>query len=565
MTMRSRLLVSLAAVTVAVASGCGGDDAATSTTTATTATEGEPAPTSTEAASSTELTTTSAEGSTSTSVVAEAWEQSAAVLVTAGIATQSNIPAEIPEVQAISATSHGYLVAGSVNGGFALWRSVDLESFEPVYSEVCCERYLRASSIAEFDGSLLIGGTGEFGVDRTEQAFMLRSDDGGASWALIDDPLFTSDANRVDRIIATDDGVLVETVDDRGTGQPQSVAAWSDDLTTWQPVELPGRQPEDWPWFAQAAEAVFAISQRNDGPEGRFGSWVIWRSDDGGRQFIEASTLADPDIGAFLTVGHTLAAVPSNYQDEYRHVDVRGLTVLDGNGEWRELEPDTGTWGDGWVTAYPTAASKQSGRTYTLVTRTMRASVHYCYDDVATCQQPETALLATEDGTTWHDVAGFPATDNVRGDPMLLTTDPDGEIVLLAASYQDPQIQITRWTAGSPPPVIDNPDYAAPTIPVPLYDYEQPFNVGDERRYPLGLGGCGGMYIDDQLWEPDSPLPSPTPPDWPFRPVQIADGPEGYVYGRIHRLTSDTIEFSIEGLGPVATFHPAPSPEYVCG
>jgi len=190
-------------------------------------------------------------------------EQSSAVLVTAGIATQSNTPAEVPEVRAIGATSHGYLVAGSVNGGCAVWRSVDLESFEPVYSEVCCERYLRASSIAEFGDALLIGGTGEFRVERTKQAFILRSDEGGASWAVIDDPLFTSDSNRVDRIIVTDDGVLVENVDDRGTGQPESVAAWSDDLTTWRPVELPGRQPEDWPWFALAAEAVFAISQRN--------------------------------------------------------------------------------------------------------------------------------------------------------------------------------------------------------------------------------------------------------------------------------------------------------------
>lgn len=543
MTMRSRLLASLVVAAVAVASGCGGEETA-----------------------STELSPTRSDGSTSTAVAIDAWEQSSAVLVTAGIATQSNSPAEVPEVQAIGSTSDGYLVAGSVNGGFAVWRSVDLESFEPVYSEVCCERYLRASSIAEFDGSLLIGGTGEFGIDRAEQAFILRSEDGGASWALIEEPVFASDANRVDRIVVTDEAVLVETVDDRVPGaQPQSVAAWSDDLVTWHPVELPGRQPEDWPWFVQTAERVFAVSQRNDGPEGRFGSWAIWRSDDGGRRFVVASALADAEIGGFLAGGDTLVAVPSNFQDEYRHGDARGLLVLDGAGEWRELEPDTGTWGDGWVTAYPTDASEASGRTYTLVTRTIRASVHYCYEDVDTCQQPETALLATEDGMTWHDVAGFPTTDDVRGDPVLLSTDPAGNIVLLAASYGDPQIHITRWTAGSPPPVVDNPDYAPPDIPVALYDREQSFNVGDERRYPLGLGGCGGMHVDDQRWEPDSPLPNPPPPDWPFRPVQGADGPEGYVYGRIHRATSETIELSIEGLGPVATFRPAPPPEYVCG
>lgn len=562
--MRSRLLVSLAAATVAASSGCGGEEAARASTATTTA-EGDRAPTSIESAPSTELTPTSTEGSANTSVDGDAWEQSSAVLVTAGIATQSDIPAEVSEVQAMGATSEGYLVAGSVNGSFAVWQSVDLESFEPVYSEVCCERYLRASSIAEFDGSLLVGGAGEFGVDRTEQAFLLRSEDGGASWALIDNPLFTSDANRVDRIIVTDDGVLVETVDDRGSGRPQSVAAWSDDLTTWRPVELPGRQPEDWPWFARAAESVYAVSQRYEGPEGQSSGWMIWRSDDGGRRFVEASALADPRIGAILAVGDTLAAVPSNCRGEYCDEAVRGLIVLDGDGAWRELEPDTGTWGDGSIRAYQTVASERSGRTYALVTRTIRASVHYCYDDVATCQQRKAALLATEDGMTWHDVAGFPATDNVRGDPILLARDAAGDIVMLAASYQDPQIHITRWTAGSPPPVVDNPDYPAPVIPVPLYDDEQPFNVGDERRYALGLGGCGGMHIDHQLWEPTSPLADPPPPEWPFRSEQWVDGPSGFVYGRVRRLTPDTIEFSIEGLGPVATFRPAPPTEYACG
>lgn len=564
MTVRYRFLASLVAAVV-VASACESENAATSST-VTMTTEGESASTSTEAAPSTERTPTSSETSISTAVAIDAWERSSAVLVTAGIATQSNIPARVPEVQAIGATSDGYLVAGLVNGGFVVWRSVDLESFEPVYTEVCCERYLRATSIAEFDGALLIGGTGEFGIERTEQAFILRSEDGGASWTLIEDPLFASEANRVDQIIVTDDLVLVETVDDREPGaQPQSAAAWSDDLTAWQPVELPGRQPEDWPWFTQSAETVFAVSQRNDGPEGGFGRWVIWRSDDGGRRFVEASTLADVEIGGFFAVRDSIVAVPSTYQGEYRHLDARGLLVLDREGEWRELEPDTGTWGDGWVSAYPTSASEPSGRTYTLVTRTMRASVHYCYDDIDTCQQQETALLATEDGLAWRDVAGFPTTDGVRGEPMLLSTDAAGDIAVLAAGHRDSQIHVTRWNAGSPPPVADNPDYGAPIIPVPLYDREQPFNVGDERRYPLGLGSCGGMYVDEQRWEPDTPLPDPPPPDWPFRRLQIVDGPEGYVYGRIHRLTSDTIEFSIEGLGSVATFHPAPPPEYFCG
>jgi hypothetical protein len=140
-----------------------------------------------------------------------------------------------------------------------------------------------------------------------------------------------------------------------------------------------------------------------------------------------------------------------------------------------------------------------------------------------------------------------------------------GEIAVLAASYEQPLIHVTRWVGTTLPPLVDNPDYPAPDIPVPLYDRDRPFRVGDVVRYPLGLGGCGGMYIDNQMWEPETPLPDPVPDDWPHRPVEIADGPTGYLYGTIERIAPDTIEFSIDGQGAIATFRPAPPPEYSCG
>lgn len=554
--MRFRVVGPLVAA-IGLVSGCGAGDTATSSTAAGVS-NAEVATVSTEPATPTVL----APSGTNTSVTTDGWEQTAAVLATTGIAIESDVPGAVPWIHAIGSTSAGFLVAGSVEGRFTVWRSEDLESFEAVYAETCCERYLIASSIAEFQGTVLIGASGEFAADRTRRSFLLRSDDGGASWTSIEDPLFTSTANRVDRILVTDEVVLVDTVDDRETGaQPWSVAAWTDDLTTWQPVELPGRQAEDWPSFVQTPQAVFAVAQRSDGPQGSLDSWVIWRSDDGGRHFVPASGLAGVASGTFLGVGGTLVAVPSNDQGEYRHVDARGLLVLEGS-EWRGLEPDTGTWGDGSIVASPTVTSGSSGQTYVLVSRVIRASPHYCYADVDTCQQPETALLATEDGYTWYDVAGFPAAPHV-GHPTLLTTDQDGHIVVLAGSYEPQGIQVRRWTDGAPPPVVDNPDYAAPDIPRPLYDYEKPFDIGDERRYVLPIGGCGSMYVG-QNWEPAFPLPDPLPLDWPYRPVQSADGPQGFVYGQIHRLASDTIEFSIEGLGPVATFHPARARGFPC-
>ena len=39
---------------------------------------------------------------------------------------------------------------------------------------------------------------------------------------------------------------------------------------------------------------------------------------------------------------------------------------------------------------------------------------------------------------------------------------------------------------------------------------------------------------------PEMPLPDPPPPEWPHRAVDTADGPTGYVYGRVRRLDADT-------------------------
>jgi hypothetical protein len=557
-TMRSRVRVVLV-VAVAVAGGCGGEAAGTlpssSTTTPTRSTTDHGAATSVVRAASTPPTEVAQ---------VDVWEQSTIALVTAGIRTQSDRPAEA-SVTALASTSVGFVAAGSVNGGFAVWRSDDLGPFEPVYSEVCCQRSLSATAIGEFDGSLIITGSAELGPERRQQAFLLRSGDGGASWTLIDHPAFATNANRVDRMHVSGDAVLVDAVDDRVSGEPQSVAVWSDDLDSWHPVELPGRRPGDGPRFIQGGGAtVFAIAHRNDGPEGRFSETAIWRSDDGGRRFAEQPPLLEPGVGDFLAVGDTLVAVPTVFTSDVVHADAPGRFILTAGDEWRELGADTGTWGDGRIATYQTAMSDATGHTYALVARTMRASPHYCYDDIDTCHQGELVLLATDDGATWFDVAGFPGL-GLAGDPWLLTTSVAGEVVILGAGDYGTPIYVTRSTGGAPPPEIERPDYPPPDIPVALVGHAEPFEVGDERRYALGLGGCAGMYLDDQRWLPETPLPDPPPPEWPHRAVDIADGPTGYVYGRVHRLDADTVEFSIEGIGPVATFHPGPMPEYACG
>src|SRR5690606_33067925 len=122
---------------------------------------------------------------------------------------------------------------------------------------------------------------------RRERTLVLTSDDGGSSWSAVGDPGLGSGLTRVDRMIVTDDAILVEGADDGDVdGEPQQIVVWSDDLATWHPVELPGRRPADRPWFVQGGgSTAFAIAHRYDGPDGRFSETAVWRSDDGGREF----------------------------------------------------------------------------------------------------------------------------------------------------------------------------------------------------------------------------------------------------------------------------------------
>jgi len=96
-----------------------------------------------------------------------------------------------------------------------------------------------------------------------------------------------------------------------------------------------------------------------------------------------------------------------------------------------------------------------------------------------------------------------------------------------------------------------------------MYDRDEGLPIGTERRFAWGLGGCGGMYIDDISWitagEPDTT-------GWPIEEVQIDDGPSAYAYGRVLRVADDVIEFSIEDTDIVVRFTPrADEPTEVCG
>ncbi|MFN8021857.1 MAG: hypothetical protein U0Q03_10055 [Acidimicrobiales bacterium] len=206
------------------------------------------------------------------------------------------------------------------------------------------------------------------------------------------------------------------------------------------------------------------------------------------------------------------------------------------------------------------------GRFYGLVGRQRLASVHYCYDDPDGCWQHEFVMVTTDDGVEWSDVV-VPELDDMRlGSQTTLWTRPDGTILVTAADDSTGGVRLLEWTGASPPPTVDPAPYEPPDRSVPLVDPSASMSVGQVGRYPLGLGGCAGMYLDGRAWEPEVPLPDPPPPTWPVRDVQIADGPTAYVFGTVTKTADDTVEFSVADVGTVAVFHPRTAePEYACG
>ncbi len=366
-------------------------------------------------------------------------------------------------------------------------------------------------------------------------------------------------------MVAVADTLIVEALDDSGLADGwKPTIVWTDDLITWHAVELPGTLETDWPTLVNDGNVVYAVASRS-ADDGRFTGSATWRSDDGGRTFVPGAELEESGFGGFAVVAGSLIALPSVMQGENLHSDAVGPAVLDDVGGWVSLPPHTGVWGDGRVSISLTEVGDRATPVF-LITRESRASAHYCYANVESCQQYELALITSLDGSTWSELADVPGIEPLAfaGSTLVVRSDPDG-IVVARASNGESVIHVTRWASAATPPVVERPDYPPPDIPVPLYEGTQNVEVGTELRYVLGLGGCGGLYVNNQPWEPETALPDPPPPEWPYRAVEIADGPAGYLYGRILRSADDSIEFSIEGIGPVATFHPAPAPEYTCG
>jgi hypothetical protein len=555
--MRRRRLGALIAIVLPSAACGGGDpgaiDAPSSTSTTISA--------SSAVAPTINPTTTPAVVSTTTPSTGGDWLRHELTIDTTGLETQSGSP-ELPRLTLIDGAGDRLVAIGSYGGGVTVWTSTDLEVLRPVYSEVCCERIVSAwAHFAVFGDRWLLGGTEQRPTETgfESQSFVWWSDDQGVTWTAADDAVFSEQANRIDGFTVAGDVVIAHAVNDRA-GLVQ-MPVWTDDFVEWTPVTIAADRPVESVQFFADGSSVWAIGSalREDGGYDR-----IWsQSADGGRTFGSSLPLTS-DRFALERVGETLVGLP--YVDQHEYVDepAVGLELIAADGTVTSEPVDTGQWGDGALRASEWTVDPASGRRYAIVGRQRQANVLYCYSDPTGCWQPEAAIATTLDGIEWFDVVAPPISMQFSADLDLLSI--DGHL-LITTLTDEQHVTVDEWTGPGLPPFVDPPSYPPPDRSVPLYECCTPqIAIGETYRYPLGIGGCGGLFVGEQRWEPEQPLPDPMPTQWPKREVEMADGPQAYLFGTITLVADDTIEFGIEGVGTVATFHPRQDEsDIICG
>lgn len=466
------------------------------------------------------------------------------------------------DVVAIAAAGDAYFATGDIVGIPVIWRSADLEHFEVVYLDERTSgmsRWMRLESITSFGDRVVVGGSGqqrEGAGERIDRSFLFVSDDGGETWAEVEDPLFGEPFQRLDRLVAAGDALLIDLVDDECCGQPRWQPHRSIDLVEFDPVVLPGADDDAWGTFVDdGLGTTFAIESRWDDVGPRL---IVWSSIDGAQSWDRVELPVGGGRGIAPVAGG-LTILPDYGYGEVgpETLDVLAPSRIVG-AEVTTLEPDVGQWGDD--TARLTGQTMRgSGRFYGVLRRQLRANPHYCFENIETCHDYEAALVTSSDGIEWFDLE-HPGPEPFGQAELFATV--DGHVALWRHP-RDEAVEIEYWRGPDVPATVDPPGYDPPAVPVAMYDREEGLPIGTERRFAWGLGGCGGMYIDEISWVPET---QPDTTGWPIEEVQIEDGPSGYAYGRVLRVADDLIEFSIEGTEIVVPFAPhADDPEAVCG
>ncbi|MCP4225192.1 MAG: hypothetical protein GY773_17785 [Actinomycetia bacterium] len=458
-----------------------------------------------------------------------------------------------------------WLVLGDFLGRPTIWRSQDLETWDVAYHELRGgvngkHRDMRWRGVVELGDRIVVGASGreQSGQTERDRSFLFVTEDGGQTWRSIEDPIVAESDRRLDGLHVSDGVLVADLLIDSAGQAPQPIPHRTSDLLNWEPIELPDAPPGTWAWWisdGRGQVAAIATSHPDSGP-----TTTVWHSYDGAKSF-DRIELSEPLDGVVI-LPDSILAIPSGgrtccyYSDgPSRHP---GQVWLHDGTRWALTEADEGQWGDGGGWLETPVVDPGSRRIHAVVTRHVRSDPHYCWVDEATCQQAQHAVVATADGQHWSDVQ-LPSPPN-RGSQLIAPG--DGQLVVWWYDHESRTLQFNRWTGPGEPPTEDPPGWDPVEAPIALWTGEA-LEVGDEYRYVYGLGGCGGMHVNEIEWLPTEELDTT---GWPIRDSGIDDGPSALVFGRIRLESPDQMSFIIEGQGVVATLHPRSEPrQEFCG
>ena len=373
----------------------------------------------------------------------------------------------------------------------------------------------------------------------------------GAQWEAIQSPAFDQPAD-MGSLTQLTDGTLLAVGAGRDPARPSvgpfSTVMWrSVDGRTWERVALNGDVAQAGAVLSMASTgSTIVITARSDSRSS------IWRSTDAGRSW-QSITPDAPSSVAFTHVASNAAGYVLIGQDSGREPRLYLATSADAK-VWtpRELPADL-------VSGEVRLASLRSSSSGFFIVGyqsfDISLNLDRCYDSPTQCAMPTVAVAYSVDGVGWKrlDVDKLLDQKNTRievaGIGNATTFVGSGPSVrALVGNLRDVDLPTVPPTTSRPPANI------------PTARYDSQIEVGVVYRYPLSVH-CGMTWLGKMngiTWKLDQHLiggrvetggGAPPPTNWPM--VQQT------LLGTIKLLPNDTIEYSLEGVGVIATYRPS--------
>lgn len=413
-------------------------------------------------------------------------------------------------------------------------------------------------TLVEVEGGYAVGGVGSLSEDRGEMGripvFARVSASGGEPEFRID--VERSEGGSVHAAVSFDGhviGVGSASTEDQSWGP----RIWSTvDGLNWTAVAAPGelrRALVDLVDVAASSEVVIAVGSNVDDSRA---PWVAWSTD--GTNW-DAARL--PDVDDAESVRQLRVTYDGDEFAIFGNVsgpDGLGTSIIwrsvDGLNFLRDRLP-IAQFGDGRVRNLD--ASGRNGHTLLAGHATHRSNVLYCYDDVDDCRNRFQSLwLRTE--SEWNRID-----TPVEGEFVSRAATDGNRIVAAGSIDRTPIVWVWSPDAEGSELYGQSLDAAPPESQLALVPNNRQVEPSTTYAYPLATR-CRGMRVLGQLndtwWLHASGARTPIDA-WPTRNTSGDFFETGgvIVYGTIELTADDRIDYSIPGIGVVATYEPAPS------